>query len=207
MHSITKYIGGHGDAVGGAICGSKKDIAALNLEAGIHHGGVLSPFNAWLISRGAATLALRMKAHEETAMQVASWLEDNPKITKVIYPGLKSHPQHELAARQMDNFSGMISFQVGGEHEGENLANKMAEQLEIIHYAVSLGHHRSLIFWMPTAGLMESSFHLEGAQLESYREYGGDGILRLSVGLEDGVDLIRDLDGGVGIVYRIIYLP
>ncbi len=198
MHSITKYIGGHGDAVGGAICGSTEDIAALNLEAGIHYGGVLSPFNAWLISRGAATLPLRMRAHEETALEVAGWLEDHPKVTRVIYPGLKSHPQHELAARQMDNFSGMISFQVGSEAEGEELANRMIKQLEIIHYAVSLGHHRSLIFWMATAGMMDSSFRLEGKQLESYRDYAGDGVFRLSVGLEDGVDLIRDLDSVLG---------
>ena len=198
MHSITKYIGGHGDAVGGAICGSVEDISALNLEAGIHHGGILSPFNAWLISRGAATLPLRMRAHEETALQVAKWLEDHPKVTRVIYPGLKSHPQFELAKKQMNNFSGMISFQVGNQARGEALANKMAKQLEIIHYAVSLGHHRSLIFWMPSAGLMESSFHLEGKQLESYREFAGDGIFRLSVGLEDGVDLIRDLDAVLG---------
>ncbi|MCP4071470.1 MAG: aminotransferase class I/II-fold pyridoxal phosphate-dependent enzyme [Hyphomicrobiales bacterium] len=198
MHSITKYIGGHGDAVGGAICGSTEDIAALNLEAGIHYGGVLSPFNAWLISRGVATLPLRMRAHEETALEVAGWLEDHPKVTRVIYPGLKSHPQHELAARQMDNFSGMISFQVGSEAQGEELANRMIKQLEIIHYAVSLGHHRSLIFWMATAGMMDSSFRLVGKQLESYRDYAGEGVFRLSIGLEDGVDLIRDLDAVLG---------
>jgi len=194
MHSITKYIGGHGDAVGGAICGSTEDIAALNLEAGIHYGGVISPFNAWLISRGAATLPLRMRAHETGAMEVAEWLEDHPKVSKVVYPGLKSHPQHELASRQMDNFSGMISFQVGSESQGDAMANRMAKHLEIIHYAVSLGHHRSLIYWMPTKGMMETSFHLEGKQLESYRDYAGDGIFRLSIGLEDAVDLIRDLD-------------
>ncbi len=194
MHSITKYIGGHGDAVGGAVCGSRADIAALNLEAGIHHGGVLSPFNAWLISRGAATLPLRMKAHCESAMTIAKWLEDQPKVKRVIYPGLESHPQHVLAKKQMSGFSGMISFQVGSEAVGEKLANRMAKELEIIHYAVSLGHHRSLIFWMPTAGMMETSFRLEGKQLESYRELAGDGIFRLSVGLEDCVDLIRDLE-------------
>jgi len=198
MHSITKYIGGHGDAVGGAICGSVEDIAALNLEAGIHYGGVLSPFNAWLISRGAATLPLRMRAHEETALEVAQFLEQHPKVTRVLYPGLKSHPQHELAKRQMKNFSGMISFQVGSEAQGEVLANRMAEELEVIHYAVSLGHHRSLIFWMPTTGMMDTSFRLEGKQLESYRDYAGDGLFRLSVGLEDGADLIRDLDKVLG---------
>ncbi len=194
MHSITKYIGGHGDAVGGAVCGSQEDIAALNLEAGIHHGGVLSPFNAWLILRGAATLPLRMRAHEENAMELANWLENHPKVTRVLYPGLKSHPQHDLASRQMDNYSGMISFQVGSEAQGQTLAERMTNELRVIHYAVSLGHHRSLIFWMPTSGMIETSFRLEGKQLESYRDYAGDGIFRVSVGLEDGKDLVRDLD-------------
>jgi methionine-gamma-lyase len=194
MHSITKYIGGHGDAIGGAICGSHADIKALNVEAAIHYGGILSPFNAWLIARGAATLPLRMKAHEETAFAVAEWLEAHPKVTSVMYPGLKSHPQHALAARQMNNFSGMLSFQVGHEADGEALAARMARDLQVIHYAVSLGHHRSLIFWMPTSGLMETSFRLEGAALQSYRDYAGDGIFRMSVGLEDPEDLIADLE-------------
>jgi len=195
MHSITKYIGGHGDAVGGAIAGTSEAIKALNVEAAIHHGGVLSPFNAWLIARGAATLPLRMRGHQETALEVSRFLEDHPKVTRVIYPGLESHPQHDLAKKQMKNFSGMISFQVGSEADGEAVAERMAKQLGIIHYAVSLGHHRSLVFWMPTEGLMETSFRLTGEQLESYRDYAGDGIFRLSVGLEDAEDLIRDLDG------------
>ncbi|MEM7301194.1 MAG: PLP-dependent aspartate aminotransferase family protein [Pseudomonadota bacterium] len=194
MHSITKYIGGHGDAIGGAVCGSAKDIKALNLESSIHHGGILSPFNAWLIARGASTLPLRMRAHRDGALAVARFLEDHSKVTQVIYPGLESHPQHDLAKRQMVNTSGMLAFQVGGEADGEALAAKMVDELQVIHYAVSLGHHRSLIFWMPTDGLMESSFRLKGKQLQSYRDYAGDGIFRLSVGLEDAEDLIADLD-------------
>lgn len=191
MHSLTKYIGGHGDAVGGAVLGSKADIAALRLEAGIHFGGILSPFNAWLILRGAATLPIRMRAHEENALAVARFLEQHPKVRRVIYPGLPSHPQHELARRQMKNFSGMLTFQV---EDGVTLAERMAKELQVIHYAVSLGHHRSLIFWMDTASLMESSFRLTGQQLASYREYAGDGIFRMSVGLEDAEDLCADLD-------------
>lgn len=198
MHSITKYIGGHGDAIGGAICGSSEDIKALNLEAAIHYGGILSPFNAWLIARGAATLPLRMRAHEEGAMAVATWLEAHPKVTSVMYPGLKSHPQHELAKSQMQNFSGMLTFQVGSVAEGEALAEKMTKELQVIHYAVSLGHHRSLIYWMPTEGLMETSFRLKGEQLEDYRQYAGDGILRVSIGLEDADDLIADFDRVLG---------
>ena len=129
---------------------------------------------------------------------MASWLEDHPKVTKVLYPGLESHPQHDLATRQMDNFSGMIAFQVGGVAQGEAIAERMMTGFEIIHYAVSLGHHRSLCFWMETAGLMQTSFRLEGKQLESYRAFAGDGIFRLSVGLEDPADLIRDLDRVLG---------
>ena len=190
MHSLTKYIGGHGDAVGGAVLGSREDIAALRLEAAIHYGGILSPFNAWLIMRGAATLPIRMKAHEENATAVASFLEDHPRVGRVIYPGLASHPQHDLARRQMDNFSAMLTFQVD---DGPALAEEMARRLRVIHYAVSLGHHRSLIFWMDTPSLMETSFRLRDDALESYREYAGDGIFRMSVGLEDPADLCEDL--------------
>ena len=197
MHSITKYIGGHGDAVGGAVAGSMEDIKELNVEAAIHHGGVMSPFNAWLIARGAATLPLRMRAHEETAMEVAGFLEGHKNVTRVIYPGLASHPQHDLAKSQMNNFSGMVSFQVGSEADGERIATRMTKELGVIHYAVSLGHHRSLVFWMPTEGMM-GSFRLEGKQLESYRDFAGDGIFRLSVGLEDASDLISDLDRVLG---------
>lgn len=198
MHSITKYIGGHGDAVGGAVCGRTEDIKALTVEAAIHHGGILSPFNAWLIARGTATLPLRMRAHQEGAMAVARWLEDHPKVTKVYYPGLESHPQHDLARRQMRNYSGMLSFQVGDEATGEALAARMAKDLQVIHYAVSLGHHRSLIWWLPTAGIIDSSFRLSGAQLERYRAFAGDGIFRLSIGLEDAEDLVADLGRVLG---------
>jgi methionine-gamma-lyase len=174
------------------VLGAKADLDALHLEATIHHGGTLSPFNAWLILRGAATLPLRMTAHEAGALEVARFLEAHPKVAKVLYPGLPSHPQHDLAKRQMANFSGMIAFQVKG--DGKALAARMAEALEIVHYAVSLGHHRSLIYWIGTENVMASSFGLEGAQLAAYRAFAGDGVFRLSVGLEDPEDLCRDLD-------------
>ncbi len=198
MHSATKYIGGHGDAVGGAVAGNKQLIDKMRTESAIHHGGIMSPFNAWIIARGMATLPLRMKAHEAGAMAVASWLESQKTVTKVIYPGLKSHPQYHIAQQQMTNTSGMISFQVGDRERGEAIAQQMIDQFEIIHYAVSLGHHRSLIFWMGTDALMETSFRLEGDQLQSYRAYAGDGVFRLSVGLEDADDLIADLGRVLG---------
>ncbi len=191
VHSLTKYIGGHGDALGGAVLGTARDIRSLNQEAAVHHGGVLSPFNAWLILRGAATLPLRMRAHAEGALAVARFLEAHPKVTRVLYPGLASHPQHELAQRQMENFSGMMAFRTD---DGPGVAARMAERLEVIHYAVSLGHHRSLIYWIGTEDVMGSSFALEGRQLKAYRALAGDGVFRLSVGLEDAEDLCADLD-------------
>ena len=148
----------------------------------IHLGGVISPFNAWLINRGLATLPMRMQAHEQNALAVARFLESHPRVLKVLYPGLESHPHHALAKKQMQNFSGMLSFQVEG---GAGLAPKFMEKLQVIHYAVSLGHHRSLICWLGTDDLMKSTYNLAGEQLDAYREFAGEGVYRLSVGLED----------------------
>jgi methionine-gamma-lyase len=122
---------------------------------------------------------------------VARALEAHPKVTRVVYPGLASHPQHELAASQLHNFSGMLTFQVA---DGPAAARLLADRLEIIHYAVSLGHHRSLVCYLPTADLLRTSFHLTAEQEASYRAYAGDGVFRLSVGLEDPADLIADLE-------------
>ena len=178
---------------GSAAAGRKELISKIRGESAIHHGGVMSPFNAWLVARGLSLLPLRMQAHQSGAQAMAEWLEAQPQVTRVIYPGLPSHPQYALAQKQMTNTSGMISFQVGDAATGRRIAQQMIDRLEIVHYAVSLGHHRSLIFWMETQGLMDTSFRLKGAQLDSYRTYGGDGVFRMSVGLEDPADLIRDL--------------
>ena len=190
VHSLTKYIGGHGDAIGGAVLGPTAAIRALNREMTVHHGGVLSPLNAWLIMRGAVTLPIRMSAHEAAALAVAEFLEAHSAVTRVIYPGLSSYPQRVLADRQMANFGGMLTFQVA---DGDSLAERMRNELKIFRYAVSLGHPHSLIYWLPTSELMASSFRLTGRQLDSYRAYAGDGIFRVSVGLEDPADLIEDL--------------
>jgi methionine-gamma-lyase len=191
VHSLTKYLCGHGDAMGGAVIGRKAELDALNLEATVHFGGVLSPFNAWLILRGAATLPIRMRAHEETALAVARFLEDHPEVTRVFYPGLPSHPQHELAKRQMKNFSGMMTFQT--RRKGTEIAQRMVKELELIHYAVSLGHHRSLIYWIGTDDIQASTFRHDAEQLRRYRDFTGDGVFRLSVGIENAADLIADL--------------
>lgn len=191
VQSLTKYYCGHGDSLGGAIAGTAEAMKALNIEAGIHFGGVMSPFNAWMILRGTATLPIRMRAHEQNAMELAGFLQNHPAVSHVMYPGLESHPQYALARRQMQNFSGMLTFRVA---DGEKVAVRAAKQLEVFHYAVSLGHHRSLIFWMPTDDLMSSSFRLSGSDLAGYRDFAGDGVFRVSVGLETATDLCADLD-------------
>jgi cystathionine beta-lyase/cystathionine gamma-synthase len=191
IHSLTKYLGGHGDALGGVVLGSKANLASLRKKTAIRLGGVLSPFNAWLILRGLATFPLRMRAHAENALKVAQFLENRPKVIRVIYPGLPSHPQYELAKRQMKNFSGMLTFQVVN---GSEQARVFADKLQIIHYAVSLGHHRSLIFYLNSKDLLETSFKFATeAQLASWNKFAGEGIFRLSVGLEDADDIIHDL--------------
>jgi methionine-gamma-lyase len=193
IQSLTKYICGHGDAIGGAVIGRREDMKKLRTMA-IHMGGIISPFNAWLILRGIATLPIRMAAHQEGALAVARHLEGHPKITRVIYPGLPSHPQHELAKRQMDNYSGILTFQV---KDGPAAAKSLSDRLQIIHYAVSLGHNRSLVIYLATDDLLRSSFHLTPAQEASYRAFAGDGVFRLSIGLEDPADLMTDLDSAL----------
>ena len=195
IHALTKYFCGHGDAMGGVVAGRRAAIEALRVDSGVHLGASLSPFNCWLIMRGIDTLALRMAAHEQNAMAIASFLERHPRVTRVMYPGLASHPQHDLARRQMANFSGMLTFQARDAHD---LARAMASHLQVFHYAVSLGHQRSLVVHMDTAELMEKSFKLNPAHEARFRQFAGDGIFRMSVGLEDADDLCADLDQALG---------
>ena len=190
VHSLTKYCCGHGDAMGGAVLGRRDKLKNVESDGQIYMGGVISPFNAWLINRGLATLPMRMQAHQTNATRVAEFLEGHKKVKKVLYPGLSSHPQFDLAVRQMDNYSGMVSVQV---EDGPGLVERMMSDLKIFHYAVSLGHHRSLIYWLGTDDLMKSSYALEGQALDAYRAFAGDGVFRISVGLEDPEDLCDDL--------------
>lgn len=195
VHSLTKYIGGHGDAIGGALLGAKDMLAKIRDDVRVHIGGVLSPFNAWLIARGIATLPLRMKQHSASAQQVAEYLEAHAKVTRVLYPGLPSHPQYELARRQMAMSSGILSFAV---RDGASLADRMSKELNIIHYAVSVGHHRSLVYFLNTEEMLSTAFLLSEELASRYRQYAGEGIFRLSIGLEDSSDLIDDLEGVIG---------
>ena len=191
VHSLSKYIGGHGDAIGGAVVGSRDRIEHLRTSERVHIGGILSPFNAWLIARGATTLPVRMMTHSSNAMQVAEFLNRHPRVTRVLYPGLPSHPGHELAKGQMDCFSSLLSFSV---LDGEELAKGLPKSLDIIHYAVSLGSYRSLIYWLPTEEMLSTAYLLDEKLEQSYRTLAGEGIFRLAVGLEDPNDLCEELD-------------
>lgn len=188
--SLTKYYSGHGDAMGGAVIGASELMAPLRQDAVLRFGGVLSPFNAWLILRGMTTLGARMDAHVANAGRVAAFLAEHPAVSKVIYPGLPSHPQHELAQRQMAAGGGLIAFQP----RDRDAIGALVERLDLFHYAVSLGHQRSLILYLDTDGMQRACFHLDDEHLRRYREWAGDGLFRLSIGLEDPDDLCDDLD-------------
>ncbi len=185
VHSATKYLNGHGDAVGGMIVGSAERIERLRKETLIFHGGVLSPFNSYLILRGTQTLPLRMRAHNANALAVAQFLETHPRIRRVYYPGLPSHPQHALAQKQMTGFGGMISFEVEG---GLEVGARMMDRVKLCALATSLGDTRTLI------SHPASTSHVVVSR--EVRERAGitDGLVRLSVGLEDVADIISDLE-------------
>jgi methionine-gamma-lyase len=191
IHSLTKYINGHGDALGGAVLGSRKQMQHIRKEMLVHLGGALSPFNAWLITRGLVTLPLRMIQHSQSALQVAQFLEQHPKVERVVYPGLPSHPQHELAARQMTGFGGMLTFQLKG---GLGAAITLAEKIRLFSYATSLGHAHSLLFYYPSDMYIDAMPFYTQEQKLRIREWTGEGIVRASIGLESAPDLIRDLD-------------
>jgi cystathionine beta-lyase/cystathionine gamma-synthase len=191
IHSATKYLNGHGDALGGVIVGPGEGIHRIRKEALVHLGGAISPFNAWLIARGMTTLPLRMARHSESALTIARFLASHPAISRVVYPGLESHPQHDLARQQMSAFGGMITFQL---RAGLGAAITLAEKIHLLSYATSLGHARSLLFYYPTDLYVDSASYLTEAQKSRIREWTGDGIVRLSVGLENPQDLIADLD-------------
>lgn len=189
-HSLTKYLCGHGDALGGVVIGCADRIGELRRDVLIHHGAALSPFSAYLILRGIETLALRMEKHQANARAVAEWLEDHPKVRRVLWPGLASHEQAELARRQMRNFSGLLSFSVKSDSAG--MAWQLAERLRTVSYAVSLGKTKSLCFYIATDDILRSSFAL--ADERAYRDWAGDGVFRVSVGIEDAGDIIADFE-------------
>jgi cystathionine beta-lyase/cystathionine gamma-synthase len=190
IHSATKYLNGHGDALGGAVMGSREFLADVREYGVVHLGACISPFNAWLIMRGLVTLPLRMKKHSENALQIANYLQSREEVTSVRYPGLKDHPQHAVAARQMTGFSGMLNFSL---HVDLMSNFDFIKQLGLITHAVSLGHDQSLIIYIPTPFFFEDMVQIDDAQKDKYSKIMGEGIFRFSVGIEDCDDIIQDL--------------
>lgn len=185
LHSMTKFINGHSDVVGGALMFNSDEIKDKIFFYQNAIGPSQSPFDSWLVLRGLKTLAVRMKAHEQNALKIASFLESHPKVEKVIYPGLKSHPQHALAQEQMKGFGGMITFFLKG---GLAESRKFLENLKIFALAESLGGVESLVDHpaiMTHASIPKAVRESLGIQ---------DNLIRLSVGIEDCDDLIKDLE-------------
>ncbi len=185
VHSMTKYMSGSGAVIAGAIVGKKEFITQAKQGALRNFGATISPFNAWLTLHGLTTLPLRFARHAENALQVATFLEAHPGVDRLRYPGLRSHPQYDLAKRQMDTFGGMITLTLkGGRAAGERLVNR----LQLCSLAVSLGDVRTLICHPAST----THSHVPSA----VRQQTGitDGLVRISVGLEDAADIIADLE-------------
>ena len=190
MHSATKYLNGHSDVVGGVLIAKDAEMAAQIKFLQNSIGGVMGPFDAFLVNRGLKTLALRMKAHCENALKLAQWLETREGVKKVIYPGLESHPQHELAKAQMTGgFGGMVSVVIDGDLER---TKRVLERVRVFTLAESLGGVESLV--------NHPAIMTHASVPKEVREAGGvtDSLIRLSVGVENIEDLIADLDQALG---------
>ncbi len=188
MHSTTKYLGGHSDLIGGVLMTNDKALYEELKYVQKAVGAIPSPFDCFLVHRGIKTLAVRMKAHSENAQRIAEFLSEHPKVKKVYYPGLPSHPGHEVARRQMKAFSGMLSFELAGN------VGRFLKELKIITLAESLGGIESLI--NHPAIMTHASLPPE----ERARRGIGDDLLRFSVGLEHPDDLIQDLQDALSVI-------
>lgn len=185
VHSTTKYLNGHSDSIGGAIMLSDKEIYNKLKFNQNTIGSILSPFDSFLVLRGIKTLAIRMKEHEKNAIKIAEYLESSPKVKKVIYPGLKNHPQYELAKKQMSGFGGMLSFEIIGTLKE---AKTFLENLKIFSLAESLGGVESLVEHPA------SMTHISISKEEREKVGITDSLIRVSVGIENVTDLIEDID-------------
>jgi len=185
VHSATKYLGGHADVIGGLVVGEKQTIDRINTENIHHFGPIISPFNAWLILRGIKTLAVRMDRHCENAMSIARFLADHPKVKRVFYPGLISHASHGIASKQMKHFGGMLAFEVKG---GLDSGKTVMDSVKLCTLAVSLGDCDTLI--QHPASMTHSPY----PQAELEKANITEGLIRLSVGIENAEDIIADLD-------------
>jgi methionine-gamma-lyase len=182
-HSATKYLGGHSDLTAGVLIGGKELIDIARYKTTVLFGGNIAPQTAWLVLRGIKTLALRMERHNENAMKVAEFLAGHAKVSEVHYPGLPSHKNHEIAARQMRGFGGMVSFDVGSIDAGVTLLNG----LELCHIATSLGGVETVV--QHSASMTNARMPRE----ERLKTGITDGMIRLSVGVEDARDIVADL--------------
>jgi cystathionine beta-lyase/cystathionine gamma-synthase len=187
LHSATKYLGGHGDVTGGVVAGSASNVAQLKETAKLV-GGILSPFEAWLIMRGIRTLSVRVERQCHNAERVARWLTQSPRVAKVNYPGLESHPQHDLAARMLEHglFGAMISFEIEGAGHDEIL--RFLTALKLCLPATSLGDVYTLVLYPA----MSSHRALTPEERAAFGIR--DNLVRISVGLEDPEDVIADLE-------------
>lgn len=185
LHSMTKYINGHSDVVGGCLMTNSKKLHQEFFRLQNSLGPCQSPFDSWLVLRGIKTLGLRMEAHAKNAMKIAKYLESHPKVEKVVYPGLKSHPQHKIAKKQMSGFGGMITFFLKGDIRK---SKKFLSTVQIFSLAESLGGVESLI--------EHPAIMTHASVPKKVRESIGltDNLIRLSVGIEDVDDLIADLE-------------
>lgn len=192
VHSATKYLGGHSDLTAGAVCGTQEYISKV-WKRSLVLGPSLSPFDSWLLLRGLKTLTLRVNQINTNALQLAQWLEQNKAISKVLYPGLESHPQHKLAKSQMNGFSGMLCIEVAGESDVEmfNNAQTILKNLKIFITAASLGGVESLVVHPAS---MWGSHHSEEQKSKSGITVG---MLRISVGIEHIDDLIADWEQAI----------
>ncbi|HSD83955.1 MAG TPA: PLP-dependent transferase, partial [Anaerolineae bacterium] len=183
----TKYLGGHGDVLGGVVATTAQRAHELRLQQR-SFGANLGPFEAWLTLRGIRTLALRVREQCANALQVAQWLKDQPSIARVIYPGLPDHPNHDLAQQlfRANHFGGIVSFELRDAAEPEVF--RFMEKLKLIQTGTSLGDVYSLLLYPA-----QSSHHALGRE-ERLRQGIGDGLVRLSVGIEDAGDIIADLE-------------
>ncbi len=186
MHSATKFIGGHHDLIGGVVCTSEEGRDRLR-DAAIDLGGTMAPFEAWLCMRGLMTLGLRMDRHGTNAMTLARFLESHDKVDRVWYPGLTSHPQHAVAAREFDGrgFGGILAVEVAGGVDG---GMRFCDALELAWIATSLGGTHTLV------GHAASTTHRQMDPAARRAAGIADGLVRMSVGLEDAADLLEDVE-------------
>ncbi|MBI9089682.1 MAG: aminotransferase class I/II-fold pyridoxal phosphate-dependent enzyme [Desulfobacterium sp.] len=188
IHSATKYLGGHGDIIGGIVVGEKAMVQHIKTEYMDHFGPVMSPFNAWLILRGLKTLAIRMDRHSTTALKIALGLENHPKISQVYYPGLESHPDHQVAKKQMKMFSGILGFDLKG---GRPSAKTLLNNVKLCTLAVSLGDCDTLI--QHPASMTHSTYSEKDLKAAGIDQ----GLVRLSLGLEHPDDIMDDLENAL----------